>query len=972
MSKMRFSGLPAGAADVTLRQSGRASSINATIPAEPLSAEKNCFYLQHVPRALNWQGMSVTTKDVEGSAMGGGMYPPVFRESVQVTTGHAHRVISDRMSDATYTHEVYAGGTADVYRVRNGAIEEVRQSRITGGNLGRWHEQAMVTTPGFHFGFARWNAFGERFWFAVAAVDATNHIGTRAEVSYDLPKDAARASAVSNDNVASFSWQEGGGLPAPTGFSVTPAADGEDFVHLTWDPVGGAVGYVIFIAYADPASFVDAPYLQLEEDGGGPLIDGDMVILTNRIMAPQVTMKSRRVYGDSASNRPLLVTPIENGLNVPDQPVTSAFGDWTAEDPAPDAALGTSYARITVSAGAGSARILRQYWSGSAQQTFYAVPRTDQMFRWSAWIEVDRTTTFQLRFGLAGVPEEMFSLTPGWHHVVFERSAAQFRETGTSIDFWALTVVDRGSPVQVRVAGLRYHDVSNAFHHFPKKLEDLVTPGMFLRDHSLIKPGLQTTDIAALTNPPGESSRQTTVEGFLRACKAAGGQPWLQIEWYHTVEDWLDLLAYLAAPVSSGHPMALKRQSNGRTIPWIDAFDGIRLEFGNESWNGLSEFWKPPLSMPDEVSGASFGRGYIFGFLCRRAVEAMQASPYWSDKIRIVLGGWARQNYSVEIADGYRLPVEVGIANYNGGWDEGNVIVSENQLSYQNAVAVVPAATSYSVDHLISGLETLAATPGFPLDFGETLVPTCYEAGPGYQLNGLNGASVSAEEVIVQEVVMKSRAVATGTLETMMYQAESGFALFNFFTLTAGDDWAARASAAQGGGVYPSYELCRVVMEQMGPSSVYSFNGLRTETMSMLTPWADPITPTRGFAYGLRSHADPHRFMFVIGNRNLDAPLQMSLFSTLRSCDAMTAWANIGHYAEHNRYPVGQRLRADGGYDADPNCTEITFEPIRLPVPADPARIDIDASLGLTGLENGMPPGGALLLRLDGAVFEGD
>lgn len=972
MYKMRFSGLPAGTADVTLRQGGQTASINATIPAEALSAEKNCFYLQNAPSAENWEGMSVTTKDVEGFGLASGMYPPVYREVQQPTIGHANRIITDRFSDGEFTEDVYIGGTADVYRIQNGAIEEIRQSRIVGGNWRRWHERGSVSTPGFHHIFDRWNAYGERYWFGVAAVDATNRIGPVAQIIYDLPEGASGASGVSNDNVASITWDDGGSLPAPSGLSITASAGGANGLYLDWDPVGGAVGYVVFYAYSDPATFVTDRYLELEEDGGAPILAGDMVILTHRIMEPKLTMLSKRVYGAGSVSRSLVVTPVLNPLNHPGEPLSYSYGDWTAQDPAPDPGLGTSYARIDVAAGPGGERIMQQYWSGPADQSFYVVPRPDQLFRWSAWIEVDRTTTFSLRFGLWGVSDELFSLTPGWHHVVFERAPSDLPAPGSPPNLWALSVQDRSTPVQIRVAGVRLHDVANPFHTFPQPLAELVAPGMYLRDHSLIKPGKQTTDVAALTNPPGESPRRSTVEGFLQACDAAGGQPWLQIEWYHTVEDWLDLLAYLVAPVSSGHPMALKRQSNGRTQPWIDAFDGLRLEFGNESWNSLSEFWNPPASMPDAVTGQTFGRGAIFGLMCRRAAEAMQASPYWSDKIRFVLGGWSRQYYSVEIAEAYGLPVEVGIANYNGGWDEGNVIVSENVVSYQNAVAVVPAATAESIDHLVDGLQTLAETPGFPLTFGETLLPTCYEAGPGYQLNGLNGAAVSAEEQIVQEVVMKSRAVGTGTLETMLYQALRGFAMFNYFTLTEGDDWAARASAAQGGGVYPSYSLCRLVMEQMGPCSVYSFNELRNDTMELTSHGNATITPSQGFAYGLRSRANPRRFMFVVGNRSLASPLPITVLSTLRNCDAMTAWANIGHYAEHNRYPVGQRLSADGVFEEDVNCVDIHFPSVSLPVPADPARIDIDGSLGLAGLENGIPPGGAVLLQLDGAVFEAD
>jgi hypothetical protein len=359
--------------------------------------------------------------------------------------------------------------------------------------------------------------------------------------------------------------------------------------------------------------------------------------------------------------------------------------------------------------------------------------------------------------------------------------------------------------------------------------------------------------------------------------------------------------------------------------------------------------------------------------MCRNAALAMQASPFWSDKIVWVLGGWARQSYSFEIARSFGLPAEIGIANYNGGWDEGSTIVSENDDSYQNTMAVVPGSTAQPIDHLVDGLESVASEPEVNLEYGTELRPTCYEAGPGYQLNGLNGASVTGEQVITQEVVMKSRGVATGTLDTMLYQATRGFAMFNFFKMSIGDDWSARASSVQGGGIYPSYAICRVVMEQMGECSIYEANPIRPDTFTMSSRReGEQVVPESIFLYGLRSKDDPKRFMLAVGNRNRSKPVPFSILSTLRSVDAMTVWGNLGDYREHNRYPEGFRLTAEGEYTPDPNCVRIDFTPQSLPAPSDPARIDIDGTLGVPGLENGLPPGNALLIRLDGAVFHAD
>ena len=972
MSDIRFSGLPAGIADTTLRQAGQTAQITADIPAEPVFAERDCFFLRSQPSSQNWLGLSSTTVPGIGYRLGWGVAPPVYRDILRVGKDAPNQIVSNGFSDSVITPLVYIGGQADIYRIENGALNRVRQSRITDGNWGQWYQRDIVSSNGYNVNMASFFGRGRSYWYGVAAIDAFGMLGERAVLRYDLPLGAAKAQSLGNPNIVSMAWAEGGVLPAPENFVYTLAPGGEDVLQLSWDPVPGAVAYVLFQAFTDPATFVPDRFLQLEEDGGVPVRDGDMVILTNRIMEPHFEMKSARTQGDFQSSKALKSFPIPNFLNEPDEPYSYVFGDWTPEDPAPTPALGSSYARIAVQSGSGKMRILQQAWNAGRDQTFYRVATPDERYKWRAWIEADRVVQVVLSFGLPKVPDETITLQPGWQEVVRQVSPVEIQESGP-VRSWRLEVLDRQTPVTLRVAGIQFFETSTDFHVPEPAIGDLLVPGQFLRDHSLIKPERQTTDVAALTNPPGESPRETTLESIFRQCAAYNGNPWLQIEWYHTVEDWLDILAYIAAPVSSGHPMALKRQSNGRTAPWTEAFDQIRWEFGNESWNGLSEFWNPPSAMVDAVTGEVYDRAWTYGQICRNAALAMQASPFWSDKIVWVLGGWARQTYSFAIARSFGLPCEIGIANYNGGWDEGNVIVSENDQSYQNSIAAVPGVTGGPVDFLVEGLRAVAEEPGVNLEYGTQLRPTCYEAGPGYQLNGLNGSVVTEAEKIAQEVVMKSRGVATGTLDTMLYQATRGFAMFNFFTTSTGDYWSARAATAHGGGIYPCYGLCQVVMEQMGPCSVYEANPIRPDRFVMEERREGTlIEPESIFVYALRAHADPKRFMVIVGNRNRAKSVPASVLSNLRAVDAMTVWANLGDYREHNRYPVGTRLTPEGGYAPDPFSVDIAFTPQALPVPADPARIDIDGTLGVPGLENGLPPGNALLIRFDGAVFQGE
>jgi hypothetical protein len=71
------------------------------------------------------------------------------------------------------------------------------------------------------------------------------------------------------------------------------------------------------------------------------------------------------------------------------------------------------------------------------------------------------------------------------------------------------------------------------------------------------------------------------------------------------------------------------------------------------------------------------------------------------------------------------------------------------------------------------GLEPGLAVPSPPLPLA---------AGPGYNLNGLNGASMNASQVEAETEVMKSQAGGTSTLDAFLARAYYGFQVQNFFT----------------------------------------------------------------------------------------------------------------------------------------------------------------------------------------------
>jgi hypothetical protein len=969
MNNLRLAGLLAGTAEMTVTQAGQSKSKSLLLPGPVEVDTASAAYLLTTPGSFEWLGVSVTTGNQgNGARWGAGFSPSVFRDLQRVVTPDPNRMIGNSLSDSTYTAKIYEGGTADVYRVSNGDLELVRSSTVIGGNTGKIELMGLITDTQYEVRFANFNARNVPYWFLVAAIDSGDRLGEQTSIIY-TPPETKNGRAPSNPGSVFIDVLEGGSLTAPANLGTTPDATDAETFTLYWDPVPGAVAYQISIAYADPATFEEEQYLTLEADGGPALITGDMVILTNRIVTPRpAEMVSARAR--DASDGILSIFP--SGVvadTSQDRQVTFAFREWEAGDAAPDTEMGPSYLRTSVAKDRINTRLLSNAWGGGPGQSFYYTPTMGRVYRIEFWVRTSAPTTAYFEMRGFGTSRETLTLTQGWTKISRDYQLSS-PASGNNVYIWYFsTGAFVSEDIDFDFADLRMFVVGTDYHAFLPEEEALCSPGLYLRDHSQIKPGVRTTDVESLTNPPGKSPRIQTLDSLFRRCTQIQGNPWIQIEWYHSVEDWLDLLAYICAPLESGHPMALKRAANGREDPWSDAFSGILWEFGNESWNNTPGFWGPLPSMPDSVTGNDVGRAEIYGLISRRAALAMQASPFWpkaadgSEKITWVLGGWARQTYGTNAARTFNLPCKVGIANYNGGWDEGDTMAAENPESYQNIMAVLPASTGVAMDTLVTQLQDLAAEPGCDLVYGETLRPTCYEAGPGYQLNGLNGAVITAQDVIVQEVVMKSRAAATGTLDTVLGQATRGFTLFNFFQMRAGSYWSAYANGAQGGGVYPTWQLCQILNEQMGACEVYNASQLKVDTLSILSQEGNPITPDKVFIYGLRSKQHDGRWMLVIGNRSVSETVDITLLTAFTRLETARVWANTGDYREHNRYPAGTRLNTTGGYDPDPLCKNIEIKGQEVTI-LDPAKIVVDETLGATAA--GLLPGNCLLLQLDG------
>jgi hypothetical protein len=102
--------------------------------------------------------------------------------------------------------------------------------------------------------------------------------------------------------------------------------------------------------------------------------------------------------------------------------------------------------------------------------------------------------------------------------------------------------------------------------------------------------------------------------------------PWITVGGANTPQDWMQLISYICAP--SGFDAASQRRA-----PWVDRFDRIYLEIGNEWWNPV---FRPYHVMPPQK----------YGEICALIIEAVKTHPYYDpDRIKIIAGGWAANGH---------------------------------------------------------------------------------------------------------------------------------------------------------------------------------------------------------------------------------------------------------------------------------------------------------------------------------------
>ncbi|HEX8988529.1 MAG TPA: hypothetical protein VF816_11250 [Rhodocyclaceae bacterium] len=933
---------------------------------------------------------SAVTLMVGNSMMprGGGFEPVIFRNLIYTTEGSPDRIIA--APDTISGFDIFREGSflddasVRVYRIENGAFRLAREDRVAPGGF---HASGWIPVTGggqvvpptstrFLYRWNTWNNPRARYYFAVRAVDSAGNLSapsnTVAVMRPDkvgdgkLPEQSVPFRPTRTGRVLGSIFGNSGGVQPPRNLRGRVLPDGA--LSLEWDAQSdpGLAGYVVLRSDYPPED-QRGYYIQLARKDVPPdarLKAGDMVFIGKSFTAfSRNRYLSNRVWGAYTEFKNFLPGLMDF---FPDENPNITW-ELVPHDPAsPVADRGSTFLRLTIADGS-KQRIGAYNYSGTGQ-TVYEVFE-DKTYRIEAWLRKEGSGTVQFKASgpyMQIVSPPALAVGREWKKFSFDfrpHPVYQGNVAGSmSIEF--------SGPGTLDIDNFRVYRADAPFMDLlPEDLEELRAAHLEgIRYHGTIgwahqDAGFRSYDLDQLTNPPGAISgtlKGISLPQILAISERAAVVPWLQIKFNFSEKEWQGLVEYLAAPYDprrdtpQSKPWAYKRYSQGRHQPWTDAFEKIRLELSNETWNGIFSPWNfQPMS--DAATGKRYGAGEVYGMFQEYVRAAMTRSPYWTSaglarKLEFVLGGWANQvaygRDAAVLSPGSNL---VAIAGYNGGWDVGEGPAQQTPENYFRVLTDAPQDTLQGALRFAREVQT--ATAGHrPAAIGLGI----YEAGPGYALNGLNGQRVTKEQAAEQERVMKSLAAGTATLDAFLGRAALGYREQNFFTFGRfGGEWTSHAKWSNGGQAYPSWKAL----------SLYNRNAagdfLAVETKSV---------PTMDLpAYKRR---EPMR----------DAPL-VAAYATLhgnRLCVFVLSRKMPGYpLAGDDGYtPVTLELPIAGANSVtlyrmagDPRANNVTSDEVRVETIALPAghagpRLVVNADTGAD--RRGLPPASTFLYVFDG------
>lgn len=915
----------------------------------------NACYILNDPQDRRGHVISYTTSDHE-NAFTGGFAPGIRYRQLLVKSTDGNKVIdtaSEMSGSATFLPGMFINSDYELRRIVNVEMVRVGKGKITDCKFAsRLASPSGVPTKAFSSNYRTFAPNwidNQPYWASVMAVSATGELGyesdpvqfmfTKSGGTTNEPTIITTATQTPPTNTAST-------LPAPGNLNIDIIGDGT--VSMTWDAVPDAVGYIMYFYYNDPATFPadrDNGYYTLDIAEGGLPAAGDLMLIKTPIFSLNASMFAGRSAGQGGELTALAPGMFQKGrLNRAVDPCGYEIKTFGSGDAKPNAALGNYYGRRYIKAG----NILTDgssWASGSGNNYTYHYSKAGDDFVFEAWVRASRPITASVNNGLSPKPSQEISITTSWQKVTLHFTNTAEDDTGKVVRSWEFIVDPGASDVYIDLAGLRVYMANEkyggSYAVIPPYLMSAMRNGQYLRDHNTVKTYPKSYDSRHMCAPPESGYRgRWSHAALIDNCNAHGLYPWFQIECGWFKEDWQAWLAWLAT-----------------TYP---ALAKAKFEVGNESWNPLKGFWNVP-PMVDSVTGAAVVQSRVWGKQLKMIWGWLKESPHWawaSTRLEHVIGGWNNNTYGESAWLEFTEAKYVTIANYNGGWDVDSKLPKDEGKYWRSMLAFQGGYKNMAkrVDALAIAADSVGKS------INQDVFYDIYEAGPGYQLDGLNGSSLTNEEIVAQECVKKSRASATSQVDAICMAWELGLTS-NFFTLGHSDGW---KSHQRYGTEFLTSRVSQVITDFIGDDfsiqRLHSFGASTTDDVEDVGIWA------------FKSNATSGKWLIVALNRlvNLsqlattdddyaagvtNAKL-ITILTPFRSATSVSVYTTgLGNFREHDRFTPGLRRGPSSGLEdvADPLCVAMPNNWQTVAAPGNLSRIVIDDTFfaGADGIGGG-------------------
>ncbi len=891
-----------------------------------------------------------------------GFEPQVFRTMMQATASAPDRIVAPPSAMSQYDSwrtGALDGSEVEVLRIVNGAFRSVRTDHIaTGGHqasgwLSVIPRDRVVTqaSPRFHFTWEPWNRPDVPYYFTVRAVDRNGRLSPKARfVTVQAPDALPRQKPEVSNSLTNLKVLETQGeISAPTGLSAILTEQGT--VRLNWDPVEGAQGYIVYRSDTPPSEH-SGYFLALE--GSGTAIEaGDLVVIRTRFLGAERGKRlTNRVWNDNAAARPFR----HRLIGWSDDPGNGSWRLVPHEDQTRVSEPGETHLRLSLAEGENVT--LGSYNHSGLDQSYYEVLEPGRSYRFEVWMR--GSSARPITFSLAGLyGSEKARIDP----IRFSISREWKQYSGT-FKVPAVHPSKQAGKMQLLIEGPGVVDVDNfrifredaGFLMFlPEDIARLEASGMgALRTHGFIKTGFATYDLTEITNPGGVANTDggNTLPQTLAETARVGMDPWLQIEPHLTRDEWLGLAEYLAAPFDlakddpAASPWAAKRSLQGHA-PWVEQFDRVLFEIGNETWNRLFSPWTFP-PMTDAATGERYSAGAVYGLYQEYVLSILRDSPHWpalAPKLKPVIGGWSGSSgwagfdYGLDASAVSPNTPFMTHAAYNGGWDEKEGPVRPDAKGLSSVL------TNVLQTGIIRAERHRTAAARIGTKRGSALFTGTYEAGPGYAMNGLNGAQVTPQEAAQQEIAMKSVAAGTATLDAFLMRAAKGDVLQNFFTYGSGERWTSHARWYKGGQTYPSWDLLALFNNE-ARGDLLAVETLSAPTINLNASQRREAVSDGPLVTVYATRAKDRLTLFILSRRvpghpdpDHDGITSVTVDLPISSAKGLTRISQTGDWKSHNVDRQGSSLVAE-----------------KVPIPSTLPRLEIPV----------LPPGETIIYVLDG------